>query len=152
MSSPDKALPTRIPRAHGRLVEEVVEAFLVHSERATLPLTAGFLYDCSDPYAVRVRFPAVDSGHASTTWTFARSLLEEGQRVASGEGDVRIIPCGPGYVGMELRNDSGQALILLTTKGLCRFLSETYRRVPAGHEHHRLDLDEALTRLLGRTR
>ncbi|MFI2378294.1 SsgA family sporulation/cell division regulator [Streptomyces sp. NPDC018964] len=129
-----------------------MEAFLVCSDKATSPLTARFLYDCSDPYAVRVRFPAVHSGHAPTTWTFARSLLEEGRRVTSGEGDVRIIPCGSDYVGMELRNDSGQALILLTTKSLCRFLSETYRRVPAGHEHHRLDLDDVLTRLLGRTR
>ncbi|MCI4146586.1 SsgA family sporulation/cell division regulator [Streptomyces sp. MMS20-AI2-20] len=128
-----------------------MEAFLVYSERAKFSFPARFRYDCSDPYAVQVQFPAVDSGHAPTTWAFARNLLEEGQRVTSGEGDVRIIPCGLGYVGMELRNDSMRALILLTAEGLRRFLSETYRRVPAGHEHHQLDLDDALTRLLGRT-
>ncbi|WP_420919161.1 SsgA family sporulation/cell division regulator [Streptomyces olivaceus] len=152
MSPPDNARPVPVPPVGDRLVEGSVEAFHVCRGKSTLPLTADFLYDCSAPYEVRVRFAPVSGGHVPTTWTFARSLLEEGRRVPSGQGDVRIAPRGTGYVGLELRNDSQQALILLTTKSLCRFVSETYWRVPAGHKHHQLDLDAGLTGILGTTR
>ena len=151
MSPPDRALQPLPSRTPDRFVEDVIDAFLVFGEETTVPFTARLHYNCSDPYAVQLRFPTADGGHAPTTWVFARNLLEEGRRVASGEGDVKIIPCGSGYVALELRNGPDQALILLTTESLCRFLSETYRRVPAGHEHHLLDLDDGLTRLLGRT-
>ncbi|MEW2074386.1 SsgA family sporulation/cell division regulator [Streptomyces sp. NPDC013433] len=46
---------------------------------------------------------------ASDALIFARGLLEEGQRVESGEGDVIIVPCGPGRTGVELRTPSGRA-------------------------------------------
>ncbi|MET9111508.1 SsgA family sporulation/cell division regulator [Streptomyces zhihengii] len=114
----------------------------------TVPFTALLVYEAADPYAVRMEFPA-PGGKAPTTWIFARSLLDEGIRVASGEGDVEFLPCGPDYTGMELHNTAGRAMILLKTRGLRRFMAETYQMVPAGHEHHLFDLDVQLTRILG---
>lgn len=153
MSPPDDAPPTRRPpNARTERVEAASDAFLVCAEDLTIPFTVRLLYDCSDPYAVRIEFPALHDGRGTTTWILARSLLEEGQRVESGEGDVTIVPCGPGYTGVELRGASGRALVLLTATTLRSFLGETYRRVPAGHEHRFFDLDDELTRISGGTR
>lgn len=132
-------------------VETLVQAFLVCSEESTVPFTVRLSYTCSDPYAATVRFPTVDDRHAPTTWTFARSLLEEGQRVTSGEGDVKVVPCGPDYTGLELCSRAGRALILLSAHDLRGFVEATYRKVPAGSEHQFLDIDDDVSRLLGDT-
>ncbi|MEU2282499.1 SsgA family sporulation/cell division regulator [Streptomyces sp. NPDC013178] len=151
MSPLDRAPSPRAASACPSHVAAVVDALLVCSEETTVPFTACFHYDCSDPYAVGIRFPVLKDGDNPTTWTFARSLLEEGQRVESGAGDVLVVPCGPDYLGLELRNRGTHAVILLSAQGLREFVAETYQCVPAGSEHHFLDIDHDLSRLLGET-
>ncbi len=52
-------------------------------------------YDRSDPFAVRMTFPAPATLEGvEVCWTFSRELLITGMREPEGHGDVRVRPYG----------------------------------------------------------
>ncbi|MFI8008024.1 SsgA family sporulation/cell division regulator [Streptomyces sp. NPDC086010] len=76
----------------------MLDAVLVCADELTVPFDALLVYDSADPYAVHIEFPA-PGGKAATTCAFARSPLDEGRRVACGEGDIRVFPLRIGVHG-----------------------------------------------------
>ena len=109
-------------------------------------VTAEFRYCVEEPYAVTAVFTAKD---VEVEWTFARDLLSEGLAGSVGEGDVLVSPGLPGRVRMLLRSPEGAASLLCDRHAVERFLSESFRAVPAGGEAARLDIDELIDALTG---
>lgn len=139
------------PHVRRDLVQAAAEAFVVRADGPPVPCTVQLAYHRTNPYAVQIRFPTPQGQPLAPTWTFARSLLEEGLRVPAGEGDIRLLPCAEGWTGLELHGAPRIVLVLLPTRSLRRFLAAAYAVVPAGAEHHLLDLDTALTGILSDT-
>ncbi|WP_329386603.1 SsgA family sporulation/cell division regulator [Streptomyces sp. NBC_01716] len=112
-------------------------------------LTVTLRYDSADPLAVRVAFPAeVSRDDAEVVWAFARQLLESGLRTPSGEGDVRVWPCGRAQTMLEFHSPEGVALTQFDTSSLRRFLRLTHQTVPVGEERYPLRAKRGLDRLL----
>ncbi|WP_330175326.1 SsgA family sporulation/cell division regulator [Streptomyces sp. NBC_01498] len=112
-------------------------------------LSVTLRYDSADPLAVRVVFPAeVSRDSGEVVWTFARELLEAGLRTPSGDGDVRVWPCGRAQTMLEFHSPEGVALTQFDTAPLRRFLRMTYETVPVGEERYPLRAKRGLDRLL----
>jgi len=112
-------------------------------------LTAAF--HPHDPYAVRFDFPVPQGpDDANLSWTFGRELLASGLTEPSGDGDVHVWPCGPDLAMVELRSDTGSALIALPVREVRAFLYRSYAEVPPGYESDYLELDRLLHDLMGR--
>ena len=126
-----------------------VRARLVTPDYPELPIRATLRYCAAEPFAVYVDFPAhvSDDGHG-VTWTFARSLLEEGLDGAAGIGDVRIAPCGRSRTVLEFHAPHGMAAIRFGTASLRRFLQRSYAVVEPGSEDLGPELDHGLMSLL----
>ncbi|ANW17354.1 SsgA family sporulation/cell division regulator [Streptomyces clavuligerus] len=136
-----------------RTVEQSIPAHLISGAPRPTPVTVCLLYSADDPFAVRMVFPPeVSLSGAEVTWTFARSLLDEGLRTAAGGGDVRIRPCDRSRTLVELRSAEGVALLRFATGRLRHFLLHAYTTVPAELETCALDLDAGLAALLGGAR
>ncbi|WP_225635854.1 SsgA family sporulation/cell division regulator [Streptomyces solaniscabiei] len=118
----------------------------------SLPLPAELHYRITDPFAVRLSLGP--STGAPVTWVFARELLAEGLRRPTGSGDVLVLP-GYGQNSHSLRivlsNFAGTALVDLAATGVASFVRETFTSVPGGSESDHLDLDGAITALMGRS-
>ncbi|WP_223179311.1 SsgA family sporulation/cell division regulator [Streptomyces griseicoloratus] len=117
-----------------------------------LPLRAELHYRVADPYAVRLTLGP--STGPVTTWTFARELLAEGLRRPVGPGDVMVVPryCHhPHSICIVLSNLDGTALIELAAAQVDAFLQQTAALVPFGTESDHLDVDGAITALMGRS-
>lgn len=112
------------------------------------PVATEFVYDPSDPYAVRARFGA---GTNAVEWIFARALLVDGLTKPCGEGDVVVWPSkderGP-VVMLQLIAPDSRALFQIEAGPLRAFLDRSHRLVPAGEEHSRVDFDAELALLL----
>lgn len=129
-------------------IEHSVQARLVALAPRAARVRATLRYDASDPFAVRMTFPAaVTLGGEEVRWTFARELLAGGLREPQGLGDVRVRPYGDDRTGLEFHAPEGIALIVVPTDELRRFLAATLALVPLGLEHLHTDLDEDLARL-----
>lgn len=112
-------------------------------------LSVTLRYDSADPLAVRVAFPAeVSRDDGEVVWAFARELLEAGLRTPSGDGDVRVWPCGRAQTMLEFHSPEGVALVQFDTAALHRFLRLTHQTVPAGEERYPLRAKRGLDRLL----
>lgn len=112
-------------------------------------LSVTLRYDSADPLAVRVAFPAeVSRDDGEVVWAFARALLEAGLRTPSGDGDVRVWPCGRAQTMVEFHSPEGVALLQFDTTALRRFLLLTHQTVPAGEERYPLRAKRGLDRLL----
>jgi hypothetical protein len=101
-------------------------------------------YDTRNPFGAQIRFPAV-------AWTVARDLLDGGLLGPSGLGDVRIRPL-PGDQDrtlVEFASPTGHALFAVRTTVLADFLWQTYEAVPPETELTWVDLDGAVSGLLG---
>ncbi|MFC8431097.1 SsgA family sporulation/cell division regulator [Streptomyces sp. NPDC057253] len=123
--------------------EQPARARLITAENQELPVPATLRYRSTDPLAVCVDFPPeVTLDGQGATWTFARTLLEEGLRGPAGGGDVHIWPCGRDTTVVEFHSPYGLALLQFDTPVLRRFLLHTYTVVGAGQE----DLGEAVER------
>jgi hypothetical protein len=123
---------------------------------------AALVYDCTDPFAVRVRFgdsaaddvePALyddpdDDG--GVEWLLSRDLLRAGLTGPVGEGDVRLWPARGGLdvLFLQLRAPSGEAMFELSGAAVGDFLRETELLVPAGGESDLLRVDDELSALL----
>ncbi|MER6912015.1 SsgA family sporulation/cell division regulator [Streptomyces sp. NPDC000594] len=132
-----------------RTVEQSIPAHLISGAPLPTPVTVSLLYGADDPFAVRMVFPpSVSLSGTEVTWTFARSLLDEGLRTAAGGGDVRLRPCEGSRTLVELRSVEGVALLRFASGLLRHFLADTYAAVPVELESCALDLDGGLAALL----
>ncbi len=125
---------------------------LIDASGAATPLDSVLTYDVSDPYAVAVSFTA--TGADSTVhWVFARSLLAVGVCEPVGEGDVQVWPClnarGQAVTVIELSSPDGEALMQARSDEVWDFLRRAEDLVPHGAETTYLNIDEAISELLG---
>lgn len=112
-------------------------------------LSVTLRYDSADPLAVRVAFPAeVSRDEDEVVWAFARELLESGLRTPSGDGAVRVWPCGRAQTMLEFHSPDGVALTQFDTALLRRFLRQTYETVPVGEERYPVRAKRGIDRLL----
>ncbi|KUL38311.1 SsgA family sporulation/cell division regulator [Streptomyces regalis] len=131
------------------VLEQPVRARLVTPGYLELPIRPTLRYDATEPFAVHVDFPArVSADENGVTWTFARSLLEEGLAAAAGIGDVRIRPGERSRTVIEFHAGHGMAVIRFGTASLRRFLQRSYAVVEPGREDLGPELDHGLTSLL----
>ncbi|MFC7382185.1 SsgA family sporulation/cell division regulator [Sphaerisporangium rhizosphaerae] len=117
------------------------------------PLRALVSYHRSDPYCVRLTFLSARGG-TTVEWQFSRDLLACGLITHAGVGDVRIEPALRDAdmelgVTLTLVSDGDSFPLWTPSAPLWRFLRDTYALVPIGAESGRLDIDEAIDRLLG---
>ncbi|MFE7269834.1 SsgA family sporulation/cell division regulator [Streptomyces sp. NPDC057623] len=130
-------------------LEQSVRARLVTPDHPELPVRPTLRYTATEPFAVHLDFPAhVSDDGRGVTWTFARSLLEEGLDGAAGIGDVRIRPCGRSRTVVEFHAPHGMAAIRFGTAALRRFLQRSYAVVEPGREDLGPELDTVLMSLL----
>ncbi|MER7494615.1 SsgA family sporulation/cell division regulator [Streptomyces pharetrae CZA14] len=124
-------------------LQQSASARLITADERDRDVPAVLRYTADDPFAVHFDFPpqaALDGEPVS--WTFARSLLEEGLRGPAGGGDVHLWPCGRERTVVEFHSPFGLALLQFDTAALHRFLLRTYALVAAGRE----DVAEAVDR------
>ncbi len=130
-------------------LEQHVRARLVTPGSPEFPIRPTLRYRAAEPFAVHVEFPAhVSADEDGVTWTFARSLLEEGLDRAAGIGDVRIRPCGRSRTVVEFHAPHGMAAIRFGTAALRRFLQRSHAVVEPGREDLGPELDNVLMSLL----
>ncbi|MFF5403607.1 SsgA family sporulation/cell division regulator [Streptomyces misionensis] len=131
------------------VIEQLVEARLVAAAPRMPNIPATLRYDRSDPFAVRMTFPAPATLEGvEVCWTFARELLAAGLETPEGHGDVRVRPYGYDRVVLEFHAPEGTAVIHVRAAEIRRFLEAADALVPAGLEHLQLDLDGALADLM----
>ncbi|MYR85115.1 SsgA family sporulation/cell division regulator, partial [Streptomyces sp. SID685] len=83
------------------------------------------------------------------SWTFARSLLDQGLRTPAGHGDVQIWPYGRTRTVLEFHSPFGLALLQFPTSTLRRFLLRSYEVVAAGQEDMATVVERGLNALFG---
>ncbi|MEU6141736.1 SsgA family sporulation/cell division regulator [Streptomyces sp. NPDC047081] len=131
------------------LIEQPVEARLVAAAPRMPSIPAKLHYDRSDPFAVRMTFPAPATLEGvEVCWTFSRELLAAGLEQAEGHGDVRVRPYGYDRTVLEFHAPEGTAVVHVRSGDLRRFLEATGQLVPMGLEHLHLDLDHDLAELM----
>lgn len=131
------------------VIEQAVQARLVATAPKvdTVPVT--FCYDRSDPFAIRMAFPALATLEGvEVSWTFSRELMESGLNRPSGCGDVRVRPYDVERTSVEFHAPEGVAIVLMVTAELQRFLERASTIVPPGLEHLYLDMDQSLDELM----
>jgi hypothetical protein len=111
------------------------------------PIRVSWLYDPRHSYAVCLVIP---SRRKPVSWVFARELLADGRLGVEGPGgDVLVSPAADEmYVRIELSSPSGLAALWVNDADVDRFLTATYRLVPAGTESSRIDRDRELADVL----
>lgn len=136
-------------------VEVEASLQLVAPDSVTLPVRSSLRYDPADPYAVHVLFhPDAEApgGGEPVGWSFARDLLVSGLSEPTGIGDVRVWPWSTPHgdvVALALSSPDGNALFEVPRSILVRFLRRTFTAVPRGEESRHLDVDAAVSKLLG---
>jgi hypothetical protein len=131
-------------------LEQPARGLLITADEQERPVPARLCYHSADPLAVHFVFPAeVCLDGSEATWTFGRTLLEEGLRGPAGAGDVHLWPCGPRHTAVELHAPCGMALLRFDTEALRRFLLRTYAVVPAGREDIGAAVEQGLEALFG---
>lgn len=131
-------------------LEQPTRARLITADDTELPVPATLRYTSLDPLAVHIDFPpevALDG--EGVTWTFGRTLLEQGIARPSGTGDVHLWPCGRARTVVEFHSPYGLALLQFDTPALRRFLLRTYAVVAAGQEDMGEAVDRGLSALFG---
>ncbi|MEU0673968.1 SsgA family sporulation/cell division regulator [Streptomyces sp. NPDC006172] len=133
-------------------VRQTARARLFTEEEREVSVTATLRYTSADPLAVHLDFPpeAALQGEP-VTWTFGRTLLEEGLSGPAGGGDVHIWPCGPERTVVEFRSPMGLALLQFDTAALRRFLLRSHAVVAPGSEDLASAVDRGLDALLGKS-
>lgn len=131
------------------VIEQPVEVRLVAAAPRMPSIPATLHYDRSDPYAVRMTFPAPATLEGvDVCWTFSRDLLAAGLETPQGHGDVRVRPYGYDRTVMEFHAPEGTAVVHVRSGDVRRFLRATEDLVPVGCEHLQLDLDRRLEELM----
>lgn len=131
------------------VVEQSVQARLVATAPKVESVPVTLCYDRTDPFAVRMSFPAPATLEGvEVAWTFGRELLEEGLDAPAGHGDVRVRPYDADRTSIELHAPEGVAIVLMPAAELGRFLERAAAVVPPGLEHLYLDMDHNLAELM----
>ncbi|WP_371600314.1 SsgA family sporulation/cell division regulator [Streptomyces sp. NBC_00564] len=131
------------------VIEQPVEARLVAAAPRMPSIPATLHYDRSDPFAVRMTFPAPATLEGvEVCWTFARELLVSGLEGAVGFGDVRVRPYGYDRTVLEFHAPEGTAVVHVRSGDVRSFLSRSTDLVPMGLEHLQVDLDHDLAELM----
>ncbi|POX49570.1 SsgA family sporulation/cell division regulator [Streptomyces sp. Ru72] len=131
------------------VIEQPVEARLVAAAPRMQSIPAVLRYDRSDPFAVRMTFPAPATLEGvEVCWTFARELLSAGLEGPEGHGDVRVRPYGYERTVLEFHAPEGTAVVHVHSDEIERFLQRTTELVPVGLEHLQVDLDHDLAELM----
>ncbi|MGP4090085.1 SsgA family sporulation/cell division regulator [Streptomyces sp. KR55] len=131
------------------VIEQAVEARLVAAAPRMQSIPATLCYDTSDPFAIRMTFPAQATLEGEEVcWTFSRELLAAGLHDPEGHGDVRVRPYGYDRTVLEFHAAEGTAVVHVRSGELRRFLQATRVLVPEGLEHAYLDLDHDLAELM----
>ena len=131
------------------VIEQPVEARLVAAAPRMPSIPAKLHYDRSDPFAVRMTFPAPATLEGvEVCWTFARDLLAAGLHEPQGHGDVRVRPYGYERTVLEFHAPEGTAVVHVRSHEIRRFLDATSALVPVGLEHLQMDLDHDLAELI----
>jgi hypothetical protein len=125
-------------------------AELVTDGRASVPVDCELRYTVADGFAVTATFSTLTQ---SVSWTFARCLLDQGRYRPTGEGDIVVRPAldneGHAAVGIELSSPDGSAVLRTPAFDVAHFLQMTQALVPEGDEMSGVDVDAAITDLLG---
>jgi hypothetical protein len=133
-------------------VDQALKGRLVLSPYRSEGIQANLRYECDDPFAVHLAFPATAALEGEEVeWIFARELLDDGLYEPAGDGDIHLWPCAPGRVMIEFESPHGMALVEFAAADLRDFLHWSYQAVPAGKEGRHVDLDRELTMLLNRS-
>ncbi|ALV32191.1 SsgA family sporulation/cell division regulator [Streptomyces sp. CdTB01] len=131
------------------VIERPVEARLVAAAPRMPSIPATLHYDRTDPFAVRMTFPAPATLEGvEVCWTFSRELLTAGLEGPEGHGDVRVRPYGYERTVLEFHAPEGTAVVHVRSEEVRAFLDATGELVPAGLEHLHLDLDHDLAELM----
>ncbi|MEV6836590.1 SsgA family sporulation/cell division regulator [Streptomyces sp. NPDC051133] len=131
-------------------IEQPAHARLITAEDRELPVSATLRYSAADPLAVFVDFPAEAAlDGEEVTWTFARTLLDQGLRTPAGHGDVQIWPCGRTRTVLEFHSPHGLALLQFQASTLRRFLVRTHEVVAPGQEDVAGVVERGLSALFG---
>ncbi|PBC59975.1 regulator [Streptomyces sp. Tue6028] len=131
------------------LIEQPVEARLVAAAPRMPSIPATLHYDRSDPFAVRMSFPAPATLEGvDVCWMFARELLVSGLEDSVGHGDVRVRPYGYDRTVLEFHAPEGTAVVHVRSGEVRRFLQSTMELVPLGLEHLQVNLDHDLAELM----
>ncbi len=124
-------------------------AEIVSTSDTSLPVDCELRYHVSDGLAVTAIFSTMAQ---TVSWTFARSLLDEGRHRPTGEGDINVRPDlderGHAAVSVQLRSPDGTAVLRAPTADVTRFLDMTKHLVPDGGEMAAVDIDSVIERLL----
>jgi hypothetical protein len=118
--------------ADGRVViEQPLQLELLgDGELPPLPVRVVLAWTSDDPLVVDVDFVRVEA-----QWLWGRDLLHRGLTEPAGFGDLRVRPCGPDEVQIELSTHDGHAELVAPADELRAFLDRTYAAVPAGREY-----------------
>jgi hypothetical protein len=131
-------------------VTQPVTLELIDPTGTATPIEAELHYDPRDPYAVTTVFM---TGASQVRWTFGRELLSGGLYEPSGDGDVHVWPCldseGHAVVIIELCSPDGEALVQARTGDLTSFVERMTRAVEPGTESELINVDAAITAILG---
>ena len=130
-------------------VEIVVRLRLVVADADAVSLPVSLRYKAEDPYAVRALF---SGDGVEIEWVFARDLLHTGISTPIGDGDVHTWPSwgtGVELLMISLSSPDGQAVLEAHAVDIRKFLDQTETFVPLGKESLFMDIEAAITRLLG---
>lgn len=146
---PEFVQPSQGSKALSTVIEQPVEARLVAAAPRMPSIPATLHYDRTDPFAVRMTFPAPATLEGiEVCWTFARELLVSGLEDAVGHGDVRVRPYGFDRTVLEFHAPEGTAVVHVRSGEVRNFLQQTTELVPVGLEHLQVDLDHDLAELM----
>ncbi|MFI6937599.1 SsgA family sporulation/cell division regulator [Streptomyces sp. NPDC050287] len=139
---------TDTPRGPVVISSEPVPWRLVVPDDRTVLFPGDLCYKSADPYAVRITFRVDDD---TMDWVFARALLIDGLLEPAGVGDVVISTCrrnGVDTVQITLKAHDVYAVLEAPARMIAAFLKQTCQAVPLGTEHHHLNLDRLVARLV----
>lgn len=132
----------------------IVAASNAEQEGIALPVACALRlrYFREDPHAVHLAILDTEP----VEWVLARDTLRDGLALAIGDGDVRIVPCGPDvHLRIHGRDDKGAwgtCIFEIARDILQAFIARSYQLVPSGTEGEHIDWDTELAALLGGAR
>ena len=121
---------------------------VLHGQPA--PVVTRWTYSADDPFAVTLGVRTRSDRFVE--WLVARDLVIEGLTTPCGIGDIRMRPQrvdGYDVVEIEIRSDSGSAVLEVDRDLLAHFVHGSLEIVDLGEEMDHLNLDEAIARLTG---
>ena len=131
-------------------LEQPTGAHLLTPDDALVAVPVTLRYTSDEPHAVHLVFPAwISLDDEEVTWTFARTLLEEGLAGPASLGSVRLRPHGPSHIVVELHTPQGTAAVRFERRALHRFLTRSHELTDQEGEPAEQGLDRGVASLFG---